>query len=172
MLSNDSSRLFEFQNKSFCLHNLSVCTVYIYYVYICKTYIKQIKYIFHLVKKVVSRFWTDKSGNNHTDRHLYKVTIVFCLIITLNLRWFAGFPPTSLQGAALTSRLHVHSFEIKLYCSAESFTFESTSLRKRCTIIQSDCGGRNVTAADDGRERVRERGREGGNSTALSFTFR
>ncbi len=105
MLSNDSSRLFEFQNKSFCLHNLSVCTVYIYYVYICKTYIKQIKYIFHLVKKVVSRFWTDKSGNNHTDRHLYKVKRLFCLIIPLNLRWFAGFPPTSLRGAALTSRL-------------------------------------------------------------------
>ncbi len=34
VLSNDYSWLNHIQNKSFCLHNICVCTVYIYYVYI------------------------------------------------------------------------------------------------------------------------------------------
>ncbi len=34
VLSNDYSQLIAIQNKSFYLHNICVCTVYIYYVYV------------------------------------------------------------------------------------------------------------------------------------------
>ncbi len=40
------------QNKSFCLHNICVCMVYIYYVYIdthtCMIYFRKISYVYIL----------------------------------------------------------------------------------------------------------------------------